>query len=185
MNILDVIMNAGDGSAARQLGSQFGLDDQQTASALSALVPALTEGFERNLQKPEGLASLVSALAAGQHQRYLDDPSQLGAAAAASDGNGILGHVFGSRDVSRAVASRAAAETGLGVDTMKRLLPLVASLMMGAFSQQRSGGGGSSLAALAGKGSLIDLLAPALDRDRDGSIADDVAGLVGRMFERS
>jgi hypothetical protein len=69
MNILDIVMNARDGAAVRHLGSQFGLDETQTASALSSLVPALAEGFQRNLQRPEGLANLVSALAAGQHQR--------------------------------------------------------------------------------------------------------------------
>jgi hypothetical protein len=93
--------------------------------------------------------------------------------------------VFGSKDVSRDVASRAASQTGLGVDTMKRMLPLVASLMMGAVSQQRTAGGIQSLAALAGKGSLVDLVTPLLDRDRDGSIADDVGGVVSRLFGRS
>jgi hypothetical protein len=183
MNILDIVMNARDGAAVRDLGSQFGLDEGQTASALSSLVPALAEGFQRNLQRPEGLASLVSALTTGQHQRYVEDPSALAADAAVPEGNGILGHVFGSKDVSRAVASRAASQTGLGVDTMKRMLPLVASLMMGAFSQQqRTAGGAQSPAALAGKGSLVDLVTPLLDRDRDGSIVDDVGGIVGRML---
>lgn len=185
MSILDVIMNARDGSAARQLGTQFGLDEQQTVSVLSSLVPALTCGFQRTLQTPEGLASLVSAVDGGQHQRYLEDPSRLDADAAASDGNDILGHVFGSKHVSREVASRAAAQTGLGVDTMKRMLPLVATLMVGAFSQQRADGGEASLAALGGKRSLVDLLAPVLDHNRDGAIADDVGGIVGRMFGRS
>jgi hypothetical protein len=33
MNILDSIMNAGNGAAVRQLGSQLGLDEAQTAPA--------------------------------------------------------------------------------------------------------------------------------------------------------
>ncbi len=37
MNILDSIMNAGNGAAVRQIGSQVGLDEAQTAAALSAL----------------------------------------------------------------------------------------------------------------------------------------------------
>jgi hypothetical protein len=40
MNILDSIMTAGNGAAVRQIGSQFGLDEAQTAAAISALVPA-------------------------------------------------------------------------------------------------------------------------------------------------
>ena len=53
MDILDSIMNAGNGAAVRQLGSQLGLDEAQTASALSALVPALSAGLRQNLQSPE------------------------------------------------------------------------------------------------------------------------------------
>jgi hypothetical protein len=45
MNILDSIMNTGDGAAVRQIGSQLRLDEAQTASALSALVPALSAGM--------------------------------------------------------------------------------------------------------------------------------------------
>ena len=40
MNILDTIINAQDGGAVQQLGSQFGLGAEQTTSALSALLPA-------------------------------------------------------------------------------------------------------------------------------------------------
>ncbi len=77
MNILDSIMSAGNGATVRQLGSQFGLDDAQTAAALSALVPALSAGLRQNAQSPDGLSGLVSALSAGAHQRYIDDPSVL------------------------------------------------------------------------------------------------------------
>jgi hypothetical protein len=184
MNILEVIMNAGDGAAVRQVGSQVGLGEEQTASALSALVPALAAGFQRNLQSPDGLASLASALSAGGHQRYVDDPSALAGSAAVSEGNGILGHVLGSKEVSREVASRAAAQTGLSADVMKRLLPLAAALMMGAFSRQK-GSSGSSLPGLAGGGGLADMLGSLLDQNRSGSIADDVTGMLGRVLGRS
>ena len=60
-------------------------------------------------------------------------------------GNGILGHLLGSKDVSREVASRAAAQTGLSADVLKRMLPLAATLMMGAFSKHS--GDPSSIAA--------------------------------------
>ena len=62
MSILDSIMNAGSGAAVRQLGSQLGLDEAQTASALSALVPALSAGLQRNVQSPDGLSGLINAL---------------------------------------------------------------------------------------------------------------------------
>lgn len=185
MNILDIITNAGDGAAVRQLGSQVGLGEEQTASALSALVPALAAGFQRNLQTPEGLGGLVSALSAGNHQRYIDDPAALGDRAALAEGNGILGHVLGSKEVSREVASRAAAQSGLGADVMKRMLPLAAALMMGAFSKQ-SGNAASVTAGLpSSAGGIAAMLSPLLDQNRDGSIVDDVTSMLGRFMGRS
>lgn len=183
MNILDSIMNAGNGAAVRQLGSQLGLDDAQTASALGALVPALSAGLRQNLQTPNGLSGLAAALSSGDHQRYINDPAALGAPATVTDGNGILGHVLGSKDVSREVAARASAQTGLGTDVMKRMLPLVATLVMGAMSQRTSGGSALATSA-AGTGGLLEMLGGALDRNRDGSALDDITGLIGRTLGR-
>jgi hypothetical protein len=185
MNILDLVMNAQDGAAVRQLGSQFGLGEAQTQSALSALVPALAAGFQKNVQSPDGLASLVSALSAGNHQRYVSDPATLADGGAVTDGNGILGHVFGSKDLSRAVASKAAAQTGLSSDLMKQMLPLAATMVMGAIAQQqRSGAGPAAPANLAGSGGLGDMLSSLVDQNRDGSVVDDIGNIVSSFLRK-
>jgi hypothetical protein len=183
MNILDSIINTGNGAAVRQIGSQLGLDDTQTTSALSALVPALSTGLRQTLQTPDGLSGLVSALSTGRHQKYVDNPAVLGDAATIADGNGILGHVLGSKEVSREVAARASAQTGIGADVMKRMLPLVATLVMGAMSRSTATSGAGALAG-AGGGGLLDMLGGALDRNRDGSALDDITGMLGRTFGR-
>jgi hypothetical protein len=179
MNILDAIINAQGGGAVTQIGQQLGLRDDQVTAALGALVPALAAGFERNASSPEGLESLLGALTGGRHARYVDDVTALGQDATLADGNGILGHIFGSKDVSREVASRAAAQTGLGADVLKRLLPIAAALMMGAMSKQSMPAGRPGAAAGA---DLLGMLAPVLDRNRDGSMIDDVLGMVGRVL---
>ncbi|MEO5819839.1 MAG: DUF937 domain-containing protein [Vicinamibacteraceae bacterium] len=183
MNILDVIMNAQGGNTVRQAGAQVGLSEAETATALSALVPALAAGFQRNMQSPDGLTGLLGALTGGGHQRYIDDPTALTGATA--DGNGILGHVLGGKDVSRALADRASSQTGISPDVLKQLLPIAASLMMGAFSRQHAQGGLSMAAGAtpgASSGGLMDLLTPLVDRNRDGSIIDDVGGMIGKVF---
>lgn len=183
MNILEAIVNAQDGAAVRQLGSQFGLGEDQAASALSALVPALAAGVQRNIQSEGGLGSLMSALSSGNHGRYIDDPGTLGQPSAVITGNGILGHLLGSKDASREVASRAAAQTGLSPDILKQMLPLAATLMMGAFAKQ-SGGAASIGAGLGGSGGgIAAMLAPLLDQNRDGSILDDVTKMIGRFIK--
>jgi len=184
MNILETILAAQNGGTVKQMGQQLGLGDDQASSVLSALVPALAAGLQRNMQSSGGLESLIGALAKGQHSRYLDNPAALGSAI--DDGNGILGHILGSKDVSRQVAARAASQTGIDAGILKKALPLVAALMMGAMARQ--GGGpslGSSLGASLGGspqgGGLMSMLTPLLDRDRDGSMIDDVLGMLGKM----
>jgi len=180
MNILDAIVNAQDGAAVRQLGSQVGLGHDQTTAALSALMPALAAGFQRNLQSQGGLDSLMSALSSGNHGQYIDNPASLGDPSTVADGNGILGHLLGSKDVSREVASRAAAQTGVSADVLKRMLPLAATLMMGALSKQS--GRASSVGTTGG--GIAAMLTPMLDQNRDGSIMDDVTSMIGRFMKR-
>ena len=101
MNMLDAIIGAQNGAAVSQIGGQVGLEKDQTTSALAALVPALAAGLQRNAESAGGLESLLGALAGGRHAQYLDDPASIGRPDSIADGNGILGHVFGSKDVSR------------------------------------------------------------------------------------
>ena len=95
-----------------QLAGQFGLNEDQAASAVQTLIPALAGGLQRNISQG-GLDGLLGALTKGQHQRYLDDPSTLSSPDARDDGNGILGHILGSKDVSRQVAAQASQRTGI------------------------------------------------------------------------
>jgi hypothetical protein len=184
MNILESILAAQGGGATRQLGQQFGLNDSQVSSALSALVPALAAGFQKNMSSPQGLDGLLGALGGGQHQRYVDNVDALAGPGTTADGNGILGHVFGSKDVSRQVASQAAAQTGIGSSVLKGMLPVVAAMMMGAMAKQVGRPGASQAGVSSGGDSLMNMLSPMLDSNRDGSMVDDVLGMIGRFSGR-
>ena len=181
MNILDAILNHQDGAAVQQLAQQFGLDSDQATSALSALVPQLAAGVQRNIQQPCGLDSLLGALTGGGHEQVMNDPSLLGQATSMDAGNGILGQLLGSRDASRQVASAAASQTGLSADLLKQMLPLAATLVMGAVSRQVSAAGTSANAAPQAAG-LMGSLESVLDQNRDGSMVDDVVGMMGKFL---
>jgi hypothetical protein len=180
MDILKEIMNAQGGAAVQQIGSQFGLGDQQAASALSALVPALAGGLQRKAQGEGGLGSLASALSSLSHQQYIDNPQALQDPAAVTDGNNILGHVLGSKDVSRDVAAQAAAQTGISADVMKRMLPLAATLLMGALSRRA---GGALTGGPEGGGGIAGMLGSLLDGRRDGAAGGDLAGMLGKLIK--
>ena len=182
MNILDAVLNSQGGAAAQHAGRSVGLSPDQTSTALAALVPALAAGLQRNASQPDGLASLIGALSGGGHAQYVDDPSAIQGPGAVSDGNAILGHILGGKDVSRAVASRAAAQTGLGEDVLKKLLPMAATLVMGALASQQIGKGAAASASATGESGLMGMLTPLLDQNRDGSVMDDILGQAGKLF---
>jgi hypothetical protein len=180
MDLLSTILNARQGGAVREVAGSLGLDERQATSAIAALLPALTQGMKRNTASPGGLEGLMGALTGGGHQRYLDDPSTLSRPETTADGNAILGHLLGSKDVSRQVAGRAAQQTGLDVGVLKQALPLVATLLMGSMS--RHAGQLNQGAPGAASENLLGGLSSLLDANHDGSVADDLMGFAKKLF---
>jgi hypothetical protein len=177
--ILDMLMNTAGGGATEQIGQKFGLSPDQTSGALAQLVPALMAGMQKNTQQEGGMGALLGALTGGNHSQYLDNPELLGQQGTVDDGNSILGHVFGSKDVSRAVANQASAQTGIGADILKQMLPIVATMVMGGLAKQQMGQGqAASVGASTGGG----LLGSLLDQNKDGSVSDDVMGMLGKFL---
>jgi hypothetical protein len=174
--MLNMLMNAAGGGAVQQLGRQFGLSEDQTQSALAQLAPAVMAGLQQNTASEGGMSGLLNALTTGNHSRYVENPELLGQQSTTFDGNAILGHIFGSKDVSRSVASHAAAQTGLGTDLMKQMLPIVATMVMGSLSKQRSAAEGGLQSESGG------FLSSLFDQNRSGGVADEVAGLLGRFL---
>jgi len=176
MNILQTILQ--NPAIISQLGQQFGLQGGQTSALLEQLVPVLARGLQNNTSQASGLEALENALNKGQHSQYFDNPGSVSQPATTDDGNGILGHIFGGKEVSRGLATRAEGNTGVSAALIKKMLPVVATIAMGALAKQRSGGASSNMApsAQAG-GGLGGLLGGFLDMDNDGSVADDLLKL--------
>lgn len=184
MNLLQTILEAQGGGAVRKLASGFGVGENQAQSAIQALLPALAGGIQRNVSQPGGLQSLLGALESGNHQRYLETPSKLAEQDTTLDGNAILGHLLGSKDVSRAAAGRASKQTGLDTSLLKKMLPIVATMAMGALSKQAANNPQlrASNASTAPAGDLMGMLGPLLDADGDGSPIDDIFNVAKKFF---
>ena len=87
--------------------------------------------------------------------------------------------------MSREVAARASAQTGIGADVLKAMLPLVATMVMGALAKGAVGGApqaGQAPATAGAGGGLLDMLTPMLDSNRDGSVMDDLVGMMGKYM---
>lgn len=156
-SLFDILAQAQNGNGMQALARQFGLSQQQTQSAVEALLPAFSQGLKRNTSDPYGLGSFMTAMASGQHAKYFEDASRAFSPQGVDEGNGILGHLFGSKDLSRAVASQAAQASGVSQQVLQRMLPSVASMVMGGLFKQTTnqmqaaggfGGGGNPLGEL-------------------------------------
>ena len=137
--LLDMMLNMQNGQAVQQLSRQFQLSQDQTIKAMEALMPAFSTGLKRNASDPFGIANFLNALATGQHGSYVDNMMAAFNPQGVANGNGILGHLFGSPDVSRAVAAQASAATGIGQEVLKQMLPVLANLVMGGLFKQATG----------------------------------------------
>ncbi len=167
MNILEVLLAAQGSGAVTQLGQQFGLQGDQASAALSALVPALAAGLAVNATRGTAasrtsprLSGAVATEVTSTTSRRWPVPSTT------ADGNSILGHIPGSKDVSRQVAAQAAVSSGVGPDILKQMLPVVAAMATGAMAKNAGGAATAGLGAPAGGmgGGLLDMLTPMLGR---------------------
>jgi len=186
MSLLETILSAQGGNLVKKLGDANGVNVQDALAVLGKLAPALSGSLKQNTAKPEGLEALMAGLQKRNHQEYLEDEQKAFSDEGVLDGNKILGHLLGSKDASRALASQVSAETGVASAIIKKMLPQIATLVMGALgSQNRSGGALGTLANMLGGGQRTlasGLLGAFLDRDHDGSIVDDLMGMAARRL---
>ncbi|MFO1089121.1 MAG: DUF937 domain-containing protein [Hyphomicrobiales bacterium] len=121
MNIFDIF---GDNNRAQidALSRQFGLDPAQTQAAFDQLAPVIAAGMRRQAETGQGMADLINAMARGTMGGLgAANPNQ-----AKAFGDDILGQAFGDPDVSRAVAQQVSGATGIGVQILKQMLPVIA-----------------------------------------------------------
>lgn len=181
MGILETILNSGNGALVGQVADSLKLDKGKAGGAIAELLPALKQGIRNNVSQQGGIDSLLSALKKGNHAEYVERPETLARESTIRDGNAILGHLLGSKDVSRKVAAEAAAKTGVDVSTLKQMLPMVAAMAMGSLSKESKGGALSSL--LGGGGSAATgLLSSFLGSDDNRSSVEGLLGMARKFF---
>ncbi len=166
-----------------QIAKGLGADESAVGGAVAAALPAIIAGMARNSQNSQGAESLSNALNDHSPSIFNDLGALLGGGGA-SDGAKILGHVLGQRQP--AVEQNLAKQSGVSVDMIMKLLPILAPLVMGYLSNQKrnqnldAGGLGQVLGNERRQAETrqpgLGGLASILDADGDGSIIDDVLG---------
>jgi hypothetical protein len=178
----------------QSMARELGVSETQAKAGADALLPALLGGFKKQAQaQPAGLDGLIN-MVGGLGGGGLLDEVLAPRATDVSQGNQVLGQVFGSKDVSRTVAQKAATQTGLDPELLKKMLPMLAMLVAGFMAKQ---GGAASSASAGGLGGMLGGLlgggqpagqpgagglASMLDLDRDGNPLDDIIGMAGKFL---
>lgn len=205
MQITDILAQMG---GLQSIAKELGVSETQATSAAEALAPAILGGFKKQAQSQpgglEGLGGLLGQLGGGGLLDQVLGPQPTDV----SRGNDVLGQIFGSKDVSRAVAQNAASQSGLDPSLLKKILPMLAMLVTGYMAKQAGGGAASaqqdpSAGGLGGLGGGLGGLlggllggggggagqgAPAsgglasmLDLNGDGNPLDDIMGMIGKV----
>ncbi|NER13801.1 DUF937 domain-containing protein [Leptobacterium flavescens] len=171
------------------VSSETGQSEGKTADVLSMALPVLMGAMKKNAASPQGAEGLMGALSGKHDGSILDNLGGLFSGgvdkSVMDDGAGILGHVLGNRQAS--VESALSQKSGMDTGTIAQILKVAAPILMGYLGRQsrqsnvnNAGGLGSLLGSVMGNQpkqnqSLIESL---IDADGDGSIIDDVAGMV-------
>lgn len=137
--LFDMMMQAQNGAATEAMAKQFSLAQEQAAKAMAALMPAFSSGFKRSATDPYNFMGVMQDISSGNYAKYFEDMTKAFTPEGIADGNAVLGRLFGSKDVSRAIAAQAAQMTGIGQEIYKRMLPAMADTLMGGLFKETSG----------------------------------------------
>jgi hypothetical protein len=172
-NLDDILSDAQGGEGMDMLGREFGLTPDQTQAAVTALLPAISTGLKRATATPEGLSSLLALMSQQPLLRVMyDDPDTAFAQPGRNAGNDVLSVIFGSPDVSRAVAERAQLQSGIASSVLKKLLPVIVGMLISGMLGRKSSEASPPSAPTgtpAGSGGIWDILEQVFGRAMTGS----------------
>jgi hypothetical protein len=193
MSLLDMLQQRLGGQTVNQISQKLGADPGTTGNAIDAALPLLLTALARNATQGQQAQSIDRAVSEDHSGGILDDVQGYLNNAESGPGAGILGHVLGGKQ--QGVQTGLSQATGLDAGKAGQLLTILAPLVMGALGKakrenQLDSNGLSTL--LTGEQERLKDSAPGvmgalsrfLDHDNDGSVMDDVGGMLGKAFGR-
>lgn len=188
-SILDLLSSDLGKQLISGASAQTGQSEDKTANVLSMALPVILGAMQRNAATPQGAQSLNNALEDNRHDgSILDQLSGLLGNGADSnllnDGAGILKHVLGGNQQN--VEQNISKTSGVDAGSVAQIIKMAAPILMGVLGTQKrkdnvgESGIGDLLGSVLGKNTNHDqsLLTTLLDANGDGSVIDDVAGMV-------
>lgn len=188
--ILDLLNSDLGKTIVSGVANQTNQPQNKTQDVLTMALPVLMQAMKRNASTPQGAEGLLGALSNKHDGSILDNLGGLFSggvdANVLEDGGKILGHVLGGKQ--QAVENTLGAKAGMDAGSVAQILKVAAPILMGVIGNQakkqnvnNANGIGDLLGGLLGGNSAKNqqsFLESILDADGDGSVIDDVAGMV-------
>jgi len=181
MGIIDMILQNLSGDVVGKIASQFGANEGEIGKVLATLTPMLTQEVKTKLEDPNvDSAPILEKATDPEIQQIAENPQKVVEdESIVEKGIDILSYVTGSKERSVEIASAVAEETGFDLSYVKKLLPIIAPIVMGNLGKMLGSSGEAQTNDIkAQESSLLSFL----DFDNDGSIMDDVMNIAGKFF---
>ncbi|MFC3690785.1 DUF937 domain-containing protein [Chenggangzhangella methanolivorans] len=140
-NMFDVFRQAQGGAAFDNLSRAYGVSPDQLRAMTAALTPAFAQGFMRQAATDEGARRFAELFRTEDYARAFEAQAAALDSSTRGAGENALDALFGSKEVSRAVAAQAAAASGVQAQIIRQVLPVLASILMGGFMKAAQGAG--------------------------------------------
>jgi hypothetical protein len=131
-SLIDLVKEHLGPQEVSQISQQLGTDPITTQQALNAALPALVGGLATTAQQPQGASGVQQLI--GSHAGVLGQLGSVLGAGAPADGGGVLGRILGHHqpEVQQGVQQA----SGLGSDQTRKLLMILAPIVLGALAKR-------------------------------------------------
>ena len=198
MDLIDLLQSQISGNVLDQLTNQIGGQKEETEVATSGIISMLTAALAKNAASPGGASALANALDSDHDGSILDNIGDLLGGNLtnnrAANGAGILKHVLGGNQGNAIEAI--SKMSGLSGDKTGNLMTMLAPIVLGMLGKQKRQNNmdqsglsdmlSRSVKSASNQRQEMGLLGKLLDRDGDGSVMDDIAGMgmktLGNLF---
>jgi hypothetical protein len=146
MNLTEIFHNQLPEPTLQIISEQIGADQQQTSTAATQVFSALSNALAHNTTSESGLNAFISALDRDHDGSILDNLSENISmlwenqpSNKATNGSGIIHHILGTQQ--DAIAQNISQNSGLSMNQVLQLLPILAPIVMGVLGKVKNKGG--------------------------------------------
>ena len=162
----------------QQIASTLGVDEGEVNSAIKTLIPVMVGGLQQNAQDPDAATNIASAANTHAASGLLDGGVSVEQVDEA-DGSKAISKIFGGNDSGQVASALAGGGAG-NSDLIKRLLPMLAPIVLAYIGKQLSGGQAQAQpqAQSGGGGGLADVLGSILGGATSGGGGNNPLGSI-------